>query len=131
MMLLVGGILNLLCPIGIGALVAGCAVNSSQLIMSGIFQLICSFLVFGVVWSIIHGILMIVASSPNPTATTPAAATGAPPVNQPPAAGPTYILQPPPAAPAYIMHPPPAAPGYTLQPVQPGPVCTTPPMQPA
>ncbi|PFH32710.1 hypothetical protein BESB_013220 [Besnoitia besnoiti] len=78
-MLLVGGIVNIVFPLGIGTLVAGCSMNNAQLIKSGTFQLICSLLIFGSIWSFIFGILMVVASVQASTSgeAAPAAPSGA------------------------------------------------------
>ncbi|EPR59006.1 hypothetical protein TGME49_253690 [Toxoplasma gondii ME49] len=69
-MLLAGGIINLVFPLGIGTLIAGCGMNSGHLLWTGVFQLICSLLIFGTIWSFIYGILMVVVSTQAPKEAT-------------------------------------------------------------
>ncbi|PHJ22502.1 transmembrane protein [Cystoisospora suis] len=93
-MLLVGGIVNLVVPFGVGTLLAGCALNSSQLIKTGTFQLITTFLLFGALWCFVYGILMILAGARGPQdggaetrGQSPATAAVAPPTQNPPPTG--------------------------------------------
>lgn len=58
-MLLCGGLLNILVPCGLGSLVAGCCLRDNQLINTGALQLLLTFLLVGIVWSIVYGIMML------------------------------------------------------------------------
>lgn len=62
-MLVVGGILNIIVPTGMGAVVCGLATNKRQFVVIGSFQLLTSFLIVGVVWSMLTGIQMIAQGS--------------------------------------------------------------------
>lgn len=62
-MLVVGGILNIIVPTGMGAVICGLATNKRQFVVIGSFQLLTSFLIVGAVWSMLTGIQMIAQGS--------------------------------------------------------------------
>ncbi|PHJ23837.1 transmembrane protein [Cystoisospora suis] len=68
--LLCGGLLNILVPCGLGSLVAGCCLRDNQLINTGALQLVLTFLLVGIVWSIVYGIMMMLnaLTAPLPNA---------------------------------------------------------------
>lgn len=68
--LLCGGLLNIVVPCGLGSLVAGCCLRDNQLINTGALQLVLTFLLVGIVWSIVYGIMMMLnaLTAPLPNA---------------------------------------------------------------
>lgn len=60
--LIVGGILNLLIPFGIGTLLCATLTGRRSMAFIGFMQFLATFLIFGVIWSFVYGILMLVAA---------------------------------------------------------------------
>lgn len=60
--LLVGGVLNILVPCGLGSIIAGCWLRDNQLISTGVLQLILTLLIVGIIWSIVYGGLMLLSA---------------------------------------------------------------------
>ncbi|PFH34441.1 hypothetical protein BESB_064720 [Besnoitia besnoiti] len=62
-LLVVAGILNVLVPVGTGALLCGLATGKRQLVVAGVCQIVTSLIFVGIVWSIVTGVLMIISGS--------------------------------------------------------------------
>lgn len=60
--LIVGGILNILFPCGLGTMICSCMTRRRRMLVTGVLQLITTILIVGIFWSFVHGICMLVAS---------------------------------------------------------------------